>query len=946
MFVALFKTTIDLLISEHCFETSSTNHYSLSANGNSSFSAIRDAFVVSSSKEQVSGSTSTLGTGSADGESEDDVSRPVIVSSSSSSSSVAPQQRLLTVQRDLPTAVEKPSEVTGVCSPTLQQQTSSSTAVPGPLAAVSTGISRRNNTISIATVARTRSQLDTASNRRNIEQIDAKTNKVLGVFNSAAAAVAALGLSTYSSIITRCCNTNSDQTVDGYKWKYTASSKTALQSEPDRAASASKRPQRVSVRAPAQVPARLSVRKSSNQKAAVLSGPGRTAARAVNQFNLRTGKSICVYSSQVEASHATGIHNSVISRCCCGALENTGEFGWRFVAERSRDSISESSSGTNKSVNTLIGQSGGHTTIVSGRRGRVPSAAVGNNITVGSSHEDTSHDCTAVVPSRRGRASMTVQPTTTTTSSLSEAVRARSDSVRTRTITSNITSTKTRSQSADKSTGGRSSSNRANITLRSKMVDQLDIETGEVIETFISVSEAERATGVNRGNISSCCRGVSLTAGGFRWRYASESSSKKLANKSSNHDTKKSGNLSRSRQTTKSMPKSPSMSNKQTLVGPDDRSIIQLDLDTGDVIKTFPSSVTAAESSGIGKTYILRCCNRKSTHAGGYGWRYSDISDSDSDEKEIGNETLTVGTSSSSQLSTTRHDLVQNSSTTAAMTAVLQRRCGSRSTSKLRSRNNIIESKVVEEGSSSSLVLGEEERPGKRFQKAVLQIDFDTNKVIRTFPSRTAAAEAIGVLNSTSITDCCSGRRLSAWGFRWSDAASSSSNKSRGLSADRSVIPVFSPGTNADTTTAPSTTTTTGVVTYPTVTTTNTITTTNADTITAVPYNTQNDVVTVVGPRTIHSSKSGRISDSGRGLLLQSTMSSQSAPLSISSSSSTVDTTTNRGIQQIDLETCEVLYDYPSIANATAILGIPKNEITQCCQGEISDAGGYKWRFV
>lgn len=42
------------------------------------------------------------------------------------------------------------------------------------------------------------------------------------------------------------------------------------------------------------------------------------------------------------------------------------------------------------------------------------------------------------------------------------------------------------------------------------------VETGEI---FSSISEAMEAKGASR-NISACCRGITLTCGGYRWRYA------------------------------------------------------------------------------------------------------------------------------------------------------------------------------------------------------------------------------------------------------------------------------------------------------------------------------------------------------------------------------------------------------------------------------------------
>lgn len=53
----------------------------------------------------------------------------------------------------------------------------------------------------------------------------------------------------------------------------------------------------------------------------------------------------------------------------------------------------------------------------------------------------------------------------------------------------------------------------------SKPVQQFSMD-GRLINTWSSMMEAERVTGVNQGNISSCCNGKLPTAGRFVWRYA------------------------------------------------------------------------------------------------------------------------------------------------------------------------------------------------------------------------------------------------------------------------------------------------------------------------------------------------------------------------------------------------------------------------------------------
>ena len=52
-----------------------------------------------------------------------------------------------------------------------------------------------------------------------------------------------------------------------------------------------------------------------------------------------------------------------------------------------------------------------------------------------------------------------------------------------------------------------------------RSVQQLDRETGKVIATFASLTDAERATGLKNSNISVVCSGKAYHAGGFGWRY-------------------------------------------------------------------------------------------------------------------------------------------------------------------------------------------------------------------------------------------------------------------------------------------------------------------------------------------------------------------------------------------------------------------------------------------
>lgn len=52
-----------------------------------------------------------------------------------------------------------------------------------------------------------------------------------------------------------------------------------------------------------------------------------------------------------------------------------------------------------------------------------------------------------------------------------------------------------------------------------KQVEQIDPESGKVLNVFPSGVAAGRAVGIGQKPISDCCHGRRLTAGGYRWRF-------------------------------------------------------------------------------------------------------------------------------------------------------------------------------------------------------------------------------------------------------------------------------------------------------------------------------------------------------------------------------------------------------------------------------------------
>ena len=55
----------------------------------------------------------------------------------------------------------------------------------------------------------------------------------------------------------------------------------------------------------------------------------------------------------------------------------------------------------------------------------------------------------------------------------------------------------------------------------SKKVHQIDPNSGKILNTFKSITDASRSLQKSHnGGISRCCNGKAQLAGGFKWQYA------------------------------------------------------------------------------------------------------------------------------------------------------------------------------------------------------------------------------------------------------------------------------------------------------------------------------------------------------------------------------------------------------------------------------------------
>lgn len=115
-------------------------------------------------------------------------------------------------------------------------------------------------------------------------------------------------------------------------------------------------------------------------------------------------------------------------------------------------------------------------------------------------------------------------------------------------------------------------------------VNQIDISSNEVINTYESVSEAARKIGADNSTMSKICA-KSATFKGYKWEYTG------------NEYTKKDFSS---------------------------RRVCQIDLKTNKVINIFPSISEAARSVSGDSSYLSKVCRGIYKSSKGYGWKYYD----------------------------------------------------------------------------------------------------------------------------------------------------------------------------------------------------------------------------------------------------------------------------------------------------------------------------------
>lgn len=184
-----------------------------------------------------------------------------------------------------------------------------------------------------------------------------------------------------------------------------------------------------------------------------------------------------------------------------------------------------------------------------------------------------------------------------------------------------------------------------------KEVFQYD-KDGCFIEKFESKRDAERKTGINRRNISACCKGKAKSAGGFLWSdtykenikynslkqrqvdrydrngvYIDSFVNAKIAGKELNIEPSSiyaCCNKVRNLAGNYIWKFHSDESNIQKYENSRYKKVKQIDRYTLQIIKKYDTISIASNETGIRSTSISLCCKKKLKTAGGYIWRYID----------------------------------------------------------------------------------------------------------------------------------------------------------------------------------------------------------------------------------------------------------------------------------------------------------------------------------
>lgn len=188
------------------------------------------------------------------------------------------------------------------------------------------------------------------------------------------------------------------------------------------------------------------------------------------------------------------------------------------------------------------------------------------------------------------------------------------------------------------------------------------------------------------------------------------------------------------------------------------KTVYQYDCETGEFLAEYPSLMTAAQINGIDKIQnISDCLHHKIKASHGYIWTLEKIDRVDP-VKWYGNDVRKVYAYNLDGTFFREFDSI----TAAARELNISSRSDIRKV--LAGKSKFAKGYIWTEEKFDSVppVI-----TGKNGATPVVQIDLQTDDIIKIYGSQSEAARALGLSRSTGISNCCNGKQKSCAGFRW-----------------------------------------------------------------------------------------------------------------------------------------------------------------------------------
>jgi hypothetical protein len=180
----------------------------------------------------------------------------------------------------------------------------------------------------------------------------------------------------------------------------------------------------------------------------------------------------------------------------------------------------------------------------------------------------------------------------------------------------------------DQLTNYKYTNSRKNTASTQKPVEQLDLLTGEVVHRYSSATEAASLMSADQSSLSTVCLGKAKTAYNFKWRFYTGHLSGILnfiylsvCTRYVFCDVVNSPEFYQV-PGVKSIEELIEIRNRGPKFRVSRSPIEQLDMDSGDVVRRYPSANTAAKEMEANQGGITQCCMNKSKSAYNFRWRF------------------------------------------------------------------------------------------------------------------------------------------------------------------------------------------------------------------------------------------------------------------------------------------------------------------------------------